>query len=514
MVNVREIICEAASDGLSPELAANMLLEPSRWEKRLFDPARDLATVYKQYLRGELGVGVLADAVQGVLTASNDMSDLADEVIKTYGTDATPGDVPDEAMVDSTPEDEQVEVLVRTDTDEFTKRIVDHITKRWSAELLSALYEEVGPPRPAWQVAGAPRQPEFPASAAVDKPRFRQQKIRPDTLQAFEQGKFFNNVAQSAYDIAMLRKEIARLYQEQNWGQLAQVYRSGGDLDTNLAALAGDLMVLKDITDAAVAGGYADRPVGGTERVPTARAFVTQEAWQPALLDPQLGQTVSELLKILSVAQKGRITYRDLQQQIRPFVSQTSPVYKLAKRGSKQGAASTPFTWDQRNAQKLAQGTGQLQPEIAAPQPQPEAPGLEVPAPEPTSAQAPAQPARSMVAQAAGSELGDMFGGTEPQADLAQTFHGILGLRPDRSKQFVDFLRRKGLDPQEVAGSVSDAYRGLRKLGLVPENPERFKGTVYTSAQKAMQKYLKHRLDAGETPEAADLIRAMITQLT
>lgn len=524
MINVREVICEAASDGLSPELAANMLLEPSRWEKRLFDPARDLATVYKQYLRGELGVGVLADAVQNVLAASNDMSDLADEVIKTYGTDATPGDVPDEAAVDTTPEDEQVEVLVRQD-DAFVKQIVDHIRGRWAPELLEELYEQIGPARQAWQLAGAPETPEHPSWQQPEKPSFpqpqqakpsfQQKQLRPDTLQAFESGKFFDNAAQSAREVLQTRKQIAQLYKARQWPELAQVYQGGGTLDQNLAALAGDLMVLRDITTAAVRGGYGNRPVGGMGVVPTARAFVAAEAWEPALLDPELGQAVTGLLKTLDAAQKGNLTYSQLQQQVKPYTTPTSPIYRFSNRGTARSPVQAPFVYDQKNAQKMIrQAVTQPSPVVAPEEELPAPPPEEEPeiqfADSPPPEQQPPAPQRAVAQAAAGGDLDDILSGGEiPGVDVEGTFTGILGLQPDRAGKFAAWLRSKGFDPEEIAGLLRDAYGGLYTLGVAPSSMQKFKGEPhYVRAQKAMQKYLKSKLDKGEKPTTIDLLQA------
>ena len=384
---IRAMICEAATDGLSPELAAGLLLEPSKWKEKLFDPTRDLSTIYKQYLKGDLGVGMLADAVQSVLVASNDMSDLADEVVKTYGRDATPGEIPDYAIKDTTPEDEQVEVLVPED-DGFTSVIIEHLILNWPADILEALYgdtlleqEGMPPPRKAGDFAGTQvtsmqafspedekaRQQYWQQKAQQKKPKqqFLQQvkdkksrkpkQVGDDTLKSFEQGKVLQNILMSAQHVNQARQKIAALYKAKQWPELAQLYQPGGEFEQNLGMLAGDMMVLRRIVDSAVASGYGDRSVGDIAGLQAQQ----QEAWQPALLDPEISNELRDLIQTLNVAKGGEATYGQLQKLIQPFVKKGSAINRLSNRGKGRSWAEAPYSADQAAVSRLAGGKPQ-----------------------------------------------------------------------------------------------------------------------------------------------------------
>jgi hypothetical protein len=535
---VREVICEAITDGLSPEVAANMLLEPSKWKQKLFDPTRDLSTLYKQYLRGDLGVGVLSDAVAQVLEASNDMSDLTDAIVQTYGRDATPGDIPEESEVgEINIEDEKVEVLVR-DNDEFVTRIVEHIRDFWPAEILAGLYGDslteqeqpgVGPAR----IAGAAWGPGITQATQMMAPpalkRTREimpgEPLRPDTLQAFEQGKVLNNIYQSAMDIFDARKQIARLYQAQKWAELAQLYAPGGDLELNLGYLAGDMMVLKDIADGAVRSGYGDRPIGGTAPV---AAPPQQEAWQPALLDDSIGREISELVSVLNSALSGRLTYGELQQAIQPFVHTNSAIFKLARKGRGRSPHAAPYAADRDALQRLVT-------QAVAPEPEPETPvgadrpygaeeELPVPPPEeePLPAPEPEAPRPGVSAAVAGAaagaepELGDILGdvlSTPEQVPDAQRLQGLLQLQPNRAEQFVQYMQRKGVQPGIVVREISDAYKALAELeNIRGEDPvtayqRRYKAKAPIIA-KAIAAELKKMLERGEPVQSGPLMAA------
>lgn len=551
---VRQVICEAVTDGLSPEVAAAMLLEPSKWREKLFDPTRDLSTVYKQYLRGDLGVGVLSDAVNQVLVASNDMADLTDSIIQTYGQDATPGDIPEKSQVgDIDVEDEQVEVLIRSD-DEFVAKIIEHIHDFWPAEILEDLYGETLTEQdglPGQQVAPAPAQAVAPQPAQPRQPKKRTrtimpgEKIRPDTLQNFEQGKMFNNILQSAMDINNFRKKIAQLYQHKEWGYLADLYKTGGPLELDLGYLAGDMMVLKDIVDGAVRSGYGDRRIGGVEPI---QGLPQTESWEPALLDPEIGDELKQLIHTMNTGASGDISYSQLQSLIQPFINTQSLIFRLARRGTGKSPMANPFSADQTAVQRLSgQGrdavTQAVAPEVAteplagttqAVEPmrtardvfsmfdEPGEDDLPLPPEEPEDVIEPELPVEpspettsAVAAAAAGEEPGldDIFSDEIPGAEKMpddENMQNLLMLKPERAQQFIRFLNRKGAQPGVVVREIEDAYKALAELENirgVQDYQRKYKDKMPVVA-KAMQKKLKAMLDAGEDIQSGPLMAA------
>lgn len=540
-VDVRKIIAEAVTDGLSAEMAAEMLLEPSRWEKMLFNPTRDLHTLYKQYLRGELGVGELADAVGSIAVASGDMMDLADSVEREYGSDITPGDIPasTEVMARAEPEDEQVEVLQVDSDGDTVKLILDSIQRKWDRDLLARLYGE---------------------GEELDEANLYQGGISAEDLRGFEQGRFFNNAADSARKVTDLMTNVEQLYRRRKWDRLAQLYASGGPIDEETAGLAGDVMVLRDVAQAAVRSGYGEYPVGGVASFePQLQRRAAGEAWEPAFIGQDYLNTVKELYLTMSNAIAGNLTYSDLLQQVQPFAKTGGPIFNMARRDTRGGRFRTPFSYDATNAAKLAQ-QGAQPPEPGIPyeptpgddvdlpdpdQPLPE-PGAEqyqdvtdasamlrqqlgidqpepaqeppvTPEPEPEPAPSAAQRA---VTQAITGEpdLGDIFGGEAPPVvDVTGTYSLLLGITPDRAKQFQAYLQSKGQDPEKFAGTLKDAFAVMQQLGLTKggwrsyarANPE-----VAKKAQHVLQQHIKSKLGAGEEVMAHDLARKGVQALS
>jgi len=521
--NVRKIIAEAVTDGLSPELAAEMLLEPSRWEKMLFDTTRDLQTMYKAYLKGQLGVGELAAAVGNVTIASGNMMDLADSVVQAYGTDATPGEIPSSSDVqgEAEPEEESVEVIAYDDDGETVTRILDSIKSKWDAGLLDRLYSE-----------------------PLEEADLYAQGISAEDLRDFEQGRFFNNVADSARKVSDLMRQVAQLYNERNWPELAQLYAQGGPIDMETAGLAGDVMVLRDVAQAAVRSGYGHYPVKGmTSFEPQLRRQAVGEAWSPAFVDPAYLLEVAQLYQVMSQAASGNITYDALYQSIQPYAKTGSPIFNMARRQSRGGQFRTPFTFDQKNVTQLAspestlaKGPGpepttptdvpgafqdvtaasqQAQQELGIGQP-PEA----APAPEPPAAAPGQPPIQKAVSQAITGmpNLADIFQPEQvPGVVAADTYSNLLGLQPTRAKQFSNYLQAKGKDPNKFAGMLKDAFAVMQQLGLTRGGWRSFAKTnpdQALKAQHAMQSHIKKKLEAGEEVMSHDLARIGVRALS
>ncbi len=471
------LMTEAVTDGLSPEMAAEMLLEPSRWEEVLFNKARDLKTLYKRYLKGELGVGELADAVAHVADAAQQMSDLTVPVLQHYGRDVTPGDVPSSVVQQAEPEDEQVEVMQVQDN-EFVTTIIDHIARRFPASLLEKLY------------AGG---------------------ISKDDLIGFERGKFFNNTAGSARQLTQLLAQVGDLYRQRNWAELAKIYQTGGRLDQQLAGLAGDLMVMRDVAQAASRSGFSDYPVGGVSSFAKQFAYKgQQEAWEPALLDPEFTNEVKQVYQTLAQAASGKVTYRQLLDMVSPYAREGSQIFNMARRQSASGRARAPFMFDQANVNKLA-GQGAAQQQQAGAQAaqqavagvdqrqapfrgqeivtgeiqkamgqQPQAQPAPAPAPQPAAQQpAPAQPApapapkavatpraRAAVSQAAtGEPAGALAKTLAPEgAQPHQTVSKILNIPSGgKVRNLLKAISAKQ-KPEDFAGALEDSMAALASL--------------------------------------------------
>jgi hypothetical protein len=82
---------------MSPEDAAASLLEPSRWDRNTFGPARDLQTAYRAFLMGDISIGELYFLASDLASGADAMGDLAARISQRYGKAATADEVPESA---------------------------------------------------------------------------------------------------------------------------------------------------------------------------------------------------------------------------------------------------------------------------------------------------------------------------------------------------------------------------------------------------------------------------------
>lgn len=157
MANVTTRLLEVMANDMPPEEAAALMLEPSRVERTLIAPARDLGALYKAFIQGQIGIGRIFDVASDLAMGADSLADIADRVTQEYGRDARPEDIPMGVKEKDriAPEDETVEVL-RVEPDRVVKNIVDHIKAGYPPELLEFLYGH------SQDLAGyLPESPEF-----------------------------------------------------------------------------------------------------------------------------------------------------------------------------------------------------------------------------------------------------------------------------------------------------------------------------------------------------------------
>lgn len=411
--DLKRALLEVVSKGLSPEDAALLLLEPSRWERDLFSPTSDLKTIYQSYLRGELGIGRVFDAAADIASAADSMAEIADSVSRNYGHDARPDDVPDEVAEENRipAEDTEVEVL-QVAPDGITFTIIDSIMARFPASLLEQVF-------PA------------PSGAPTDASRL---------MQSFEQGHVVDRSFRSIEKIVgSLLPQLEDAWIKRDWRTVLGLYEQ---LQQEASGLAGDIMVMNQVANAVVDAGMGDSLI--PSQAPLARGEQL-EAWSPTALGSMFRGYTGALHHMLSKANLGNLSYAELQRITDQASGPDSPIMSFV---------DADIARDIAGVRRMQWG----EPQAAAPEGPAVRPSAAVaggaPVQEPL---APAQPEPTVPAQP-GPAAPEVPTGPADQWDASvpwsKALQDVTGFSPDTLQTVLGNLRGSRTSPEYLMGAV------------------------------------------------------------
>ena len=456
---MKNLLAEAIAAGLPPEKAAELLLEPSRWDKELFGPSNDLESALRDYTRGESGVGRVYDVAHDLAASADAIAEIAGEVVKHYGTNALPEDVPSEPPEERTTEAEETIILMEPTGK--VDAIVEHIADYWPTDLLEQIYG-----------AGLP----------------------PDPEQALQDlAKWGPYVGRAADDVATVHRHIEaidRAYDTQQWADLVAHYEK---LREELTALAGDVMVLNDVARAAVDAGLGNRIIAGSylagKGAPAPQVGVAEQLRPPPVLDAMLDDQLRDAWTVFSEAHLGQVTYAQLLEITSRMAEPRSPIMRHAQR----------LDLELPEPEEIAR----YRLPTAAPAEEPE----EIPI---------AEPAEEPSATATVSEPG-LAGIFEPpeqagRGDVVTRLAQALGIEPGRGQQLADYIQAQGQDPDQLARDVETALQGAvqySRLGRIrswrsyqKKEPHRAENVL-----KAIRNRVRQALQTDQPVEAGELLR-------
>jgi hypothetical protein len=168
-------LLEALALGMSAEDAASLLIEPSRWDRNVFGPARDLQTAYRQFLKGDLSVGELYFLARDMASGADSMAELSARVSQDYGKSATPTDVP-------------VDVLSTAPTGEIGVRPPESSSALGEVVIESLVTAALNEARREYLIEAKPLRKQLQYQKSLPTTRQRQQAQAQQPAQAAQQG--------------------------------------------------------------------------------------------------------------------------------------------------------------------------------------------------------------------------------------------------------------------------------------------------------------------------------------